>query len=191
MMMTSYYHAAAALAAFAACFLLSRSSGFADAFTSVGYRRKQPTRLFLEDWVADMIDGELYRQGHKQEFENEWMEKNRGAIMSRLQQAGGLAGVAGQEGGATNLMMDAEEDYRTRRKDVKMALSDPQKYCADRCLTTGNCDVYEDFFEMTPEKVMEFCEECVLSEGEEPCDVPDAFYDLYDDLGSDSNQLRP
>jgi len=38
-------------------------------------------------------------------------------------------------------------------------------------------------FDFTPEQVLSFCEECVLSEDEEPCDVPDAFYDL--------DQLKP
>jgi len=33
-------------------------------------------------------------------------------------------------------------------------------------------------FEFSPEEVMEFCNDCVLSEDEEPCDIPDAFYDL-------------
>ena len=30
-----------------------------------------------------------------------------------------------------------------RRKDEKMAEDDPMRYCADRCVTTGNCDVFE------------------------------------------------
>jgi len=30
-----------------------------------------------------------------------------------------------------------------RRKDEKMADNNPQRYCADRCVATGNCDVYE------------------------------------------------
>ena len=32
-------------------------------------------------------------------------------------------------------------------------------------------------FEMGPEEVVEFCANCVLSEEEEPCDIPDGFYD--------------
>ncbi len=35
-----------------------------------------------------------------------------------------------------------------RRKDEKMAENDPMRYCADRCVATGNCDVFEDMFEM-------------------------------------------
>ena len=30
-----------------------------------------------------------------------------------------------------------------RRKDERMAEDDPMRYCADRCVTTGNCDVFE------------------------------------------------
>lgn len=146
------------------------------------------TVLFLEDWVADMIDGELYRQNHKGEYEEQWMAKNKNAILHSLNQGASREGQFAD--GA--LMMDPVEDYRMRRKDVKMAMTAPEKYCADRCLATGNCDVYEDFFDMSPQRVMEFCEECVLSDGEEPCDVPDAFYDLYDDLGgSHADKLHP
>ena len=32
-------------------------------------------------------------------------------------------------------------------------------------------------FDMSPEEVLKFCEECVLSDDQDPCDVPDAFYD--------------
>lgn len=61
------------------------------------------------------------------------------------------------------------------RKDRRMARDDPARYCADRCVATGNCQVWEDMFDMAAEEVQTFCKECVLSEGEEPCDVPDMF----------------
>lgn len=35
-----------------------------------------------------------------------------------------------------------------RRKDEKMANNDPARYCADRCVSTGNCDVFEDMFDL-------------------------------------------
>ena len=95
-----------------------------------------------------------------------------------------------------------------RRKDEKMADNDPQRYCADRCVATGNCDVYEvrrvsrycnscsertsvfiilythnffalpikDMFDMDPREVIKFCNECVLSEDEEPCDIPESMF---------------
>lgn len=92
-----------------------------------------PTRIFLEDWVADMIDEELYRQSHQKEFEDEWMEKNRGAVMHHMESDFGP-------------MVDDfdQQDFRMHQKDEKMAFRDPERYCADRCVATGNCDVFED-----------------------------------------------
>lgn len=117
------------------------------------------------DWVADMIDGELYRQAHKKEFENEWMEKNRNAVFSRI------------ESDFVNLD-DHKEEFRMHQKDRRLAFKDPEKYCADRCVTTGNCDIFEDFYELSPEDVIKFCTECVLSEDEDgECPIPDGFYD--------------
>jgi hypothetical protein len=90
------------------------------------------TTLFLEDWVAKMVDIEGDRQAHLKEYENEWMEKNRGAVLSRIETD----------------FMDVEDpdaiDFRMHRKDQKLAFKDPQAYCADRCVSTGNCDIYED-----------------------------------------------
>lgn len=38
-----------------------------------------------------------------------------------------------------------------------------------------------DFFELSPKEVLKFCEECVLSEEEEPCEVPESVYGKYID----------
>ncbi|KAG7359321.1 hypothetical protein IV203_015910 [Nitzschia inconspicua] len=129
--------------------------------------RLPSTQLFLEDWVADMIDGELYRQSHKKEFEEAWMEKNRNAVLSRI------------ETDFVNVdPIDDVTDFRMHRKDKRLAFKDPERYCADRCVATGNCDIFEDFYEMSPEQVIAFCTECVLSEDEDgECQIPDAFYD--------------
>jgi hypothetical protein len=90
------------------------------------------TRLYLDDWVADLIDKELYRQGHKKDFEAEWMEKNRAAVFSKIETDFGPIG-------------DPDEtDFRMHNKDKKMAENDPERYCADRCIATGNCDIFED-----------------------------------------------
>ncbi|CAJ1962038.1 unnamed protein product [Cylindrotheca closterium] len=123
------------------------------------------TVLFLEDWVADMIDGELDRESHKKEYENEWMKKNRAAVLSRM------------ESDFVAVLENDGDELRQERKDRRMAEKNPAQYCADRCIATGHCDVYEDIFDMSPEQVIEFCTDCVLSEGEEPCDVPEGFYD--------------
>ena len=93
--------------------------------------KKSTTILYLEDWVADMIDQEIYRQAHKKEYENEWMEKNRNAVFAKLSE---------------DFVMDRmdNKEFVMHRKDEKLAKDDPQKYCADRCISTGNCDIYED-----------------------------------------------
>jgi hypothetical protein len=51
-------------------------------------------------------------------------------------------------------------------RDRKLAASDPAKWCADRCLATGHCEVVEDFAKMSTAEVMSFCNSCV---GEEEC----------------------
>lgn len=115
-----------------------------------------------------MIDTELHRLSHKKEFEQEWMEKNRAAVMSRIE----TDFVA---------VMDNDidkDDFRMHQRDKRLAFDDPQRYCADRCVATGNCDVFEDYFEMSPQQVITFCTECVLSESEDgECEIPEGYYD--------------
>lgn len=118
-----------------------------------------------------MIDGELFRQGHKKDFEAEWMEKNRDALLHTLNKD--EPAVA---------MDDEKLNFRELMRDKKMASKDPMRYCADRCIATGNCDVYEDVFDYSPEEVIAFCNDCVLVDEIDPeheeCSIPDAFYDL-------------
>jgi len=130
------------------------------------------------DWVAEMIDGELYRQDHHKEYEAAWMEKNKGAVVSRL---------SDERSTTTGLYPsqmvgdDDRESFVEHRRDERMAFLKPEKYCADRCIATGNCDILEDFYELGPQDVLKFCEECVLNfddvEDNLGCDVPDAFYE--------------
>jgi len=130
------------------------------------------TRIFLEDWVADMVDNELYRQTHRKEYEEEWMKKNKGAVLSQLSDSvvGSYPSMMMNEG-----EMEAFAEYK---RDERMAFAKPDKYCADRCVATGNCDILQDFYELGPEDVLKFCEECVLDNKDGgSCDVPDAFYD--------------
>lgn len=98
------------------------------------------TTLYLEDHIASMIDQELWRQGHKSEYEQEWMDKNRHAVLKSV----GLTGD--NVGDFSNLMLDDDDtqNFRQHKKDTRMAQKNPQQYCADRCVATGNCDVYED-----------------------------------------------
>ena len=133
-----------------------------------------------KDWVADMIDNELYRQEHKKEFEEAWMKKNKGAVLSRMSDASSSSTI----GQYPSQMMDESdrEAFAEHKRDERMAFLKPEKYCADRCVATGNCDIFQDFYELGPEDVLKFCEECVLNfdedlDSEGGCDVPDAFYD--------------
>lgn len=82
-----------------------------------------------------MIDSELGRQAHKKAYEAQWMEKNRAAVFSKFE----TEFEPLMDGATSNAA-----ELRMRRKDEKMAAKDPQRYCADRCLSTGNCDVFED-----------------------------------------------
>ena len=101
-----------------------------------------------------MIDDELYRQGHRKEFEDEWMKKNRRAVLSRISSEGFDDVVFGddndnpgfdevnKEGDKRNRGNDQDyatfdvgsmkEDFRQHAKDVKLAESSPERYCADR-----------------------------------------------------------
>jgi hypothetical protein len=78
------------------------------------------------------------------------------------------------------------------KRDKRLAEKDPQQYCADRCVATGNCEVYEDIYHLSPSQVMPFCTDCVLAEDEDAeCSV-DMLYD--DDDTSDlrtKGELRP
>jgi hypothetical protein len=45
---------------------------------------------------------------------------------------------------------------------------------------------------MSAQQVIEFCNDCVISDGEEPCSIPEAFYDDGGDVGTDvTNGLQP
>lgn len=151
--------------------------------------RPTTTTLFLEDHIADLIDSELVRVGKLKEWEREWHEKNKQFIepKTNADAADSLLTSSVSDSDRPNPMM--------LKRDQKMAERDPQKYCADRCVATGNCDVYEDMFEMSPAQVMEFCNDCVLAEDEDAeCPIPDSMYgeDDVSDLRTDaSSGLRP
>ena len=100
------------------------------------------TKLFLEDHIADMIDKELVRLANKQEADREWKRKNDAVLEQKLPQ-----GFDFEE--AT--VMEHVMAPRQQRKDKRLAKDDPRAYCADRCIATGNCEVFEDM-----------CVECVL-----------------------------
>jgi hypothetical protein len=110
--------------------VLSPSSSSVEAFV-VRPSQSSDTRLFLEDRIAKLIDDELYREQHHAEYEAEWMNKNREAIFHSMH--------------ATYMPRSEEpENYRIHAKDRAMAIKHPDRYCMDRCISTGNCDIYED-----------------------------------------------
>jgi hypothetical protein len=116
----------------------------------------------ITNLFSDRIDGEVDRLHHKQDIENaraqrqrEWakmeptlppgfdfeegftvettsFDRNRASNVGSVPGFSGMSGVSKVQ----------------RRKDEKMASDDPAKYCADRCVSTGNCDVFEDMFEL-------------------------------------------
>eukprot|EP00804_Cyclotella_cryptica_P006203 CCRYP_015278-RA/>CCRYP_015278-RA protein AED:0.00 eAED:0.00 QI:24/1/1/1/1/1/2/232/263 len=213
--------------------LLAAATAFstAEAFVSSNVNTRHKTTLNLEDHIADMIDGELHRLRHKHEADKEWLAKQRqwskmeptlppdfdfddglfGSDLFDDDSAALTAEGSSVQGFTTGV--NREISMVQRRKDEKMANDDPMRYCADRCVTTGNCDVFEDMFDLgefrfcygfewtshdfsrfynsapltfvpileDPREVIKFCKECVLSEDEEPCDVPEKF--LEDDMG--------
>mmetsp|Transcript_19562 Transcript_19562/g.34357 ORF Transcript_19562/g.34357 Transcript_19562/m.34357 type:complete len:213 (+) Transcript_19562:300-938(+) len=188
--------------------------------------------LHSPSYCCCRIDGEMTRLDHIDESEAERiMKKQRWSRMeptlptnfdfeadgSSMSSATAAAGpVAGFTSGVNRSISSPR-----RRKDEKMAENDPMRYCADRCVTTGNCDVFEvclrmnhllwlqlyiyvqfshrlfyyshtkfqDMFEMGPSEVIKFCNECVLSEEDEPCDIPESFFGSDD--ASLSSGLHP
>ena len=59
--------------------------------------------------------------------------------------------------------MFADASYR---RDAKLAKENPKAWCADRCLSTGHCEVLEDIYDMTSTQIMSFCDRCA---GEDEC----------------------
>mmetsp|Transcript_38639 Transcript_38639/g.83950 ORF Transcript_38639/g.83950 Transcript_38639/m.83950 type:complete len:212 (-) Transcript_38639:155-790(-) len=160
--------------------------------------RPTPTALYLEDHIADLIDSELVRVGKLKEWEREWHEKNKPFIEPKTNAEAVdslLSSTTASDDGVDRI------NPMMLKRDQRMAEKDPQKYCADRCVATGNCEVYEDMFEMSPAQVMEFCNDCVLAEDDDAeCPIPDSMYgeddvsDLRTDVsggGGSGGELRP
>ena len=148
--------------------------------------RPTSTTVFLEDKIAEMIDGELVRQGHLNEWETEWARKNQKYTAPMGDNPDATASLMAGDFGANNL------NPMELRRDKALADRDPQQYCADRCVATGNCDVYEDMFSLSPIEVVQFCKECVLPEDDEhECAIPEAMYsDIIDSAGT-NDKLAP
>jgi len=129
-----------------------------------------------------MIDNEMKRLKNIGLWRREQVEKLKNGKEESLPQGFDFNSVNDfqpNEGAAQKIQM---------RKDRRMARDDPSRYCADRCVSTGNCQVWEDMFDMAADEVQKFCTECVLSEEEEPCDVPEKF---IENAGKNPWELRP
>ena len=118
------------------------------------------TALYLEDHIAKMIDNEMRRLYQKHETQSQWEAQQR-----QLQAE--INGLPENYDFESEFTTDSTTQYQNpasvqgftsgvnrsisgpqRRKDEKMVEDDPMRYCADRCVSTGNCDVFEDMFEM-------------------------------------------
>ncbi|KAL9186157.1 hypothetical protein ACHAXT_005395 [Thalassiosira profunda] len=140
------------------------------------------TRLHLENHIAEMIDEEMERLKNLQFWRRQQDEKARKGREPSIPQGFDFnsPGDFQQNAGAAQKIQ--------MRKDKRMARDDPARYCADRCVSTGNCQVWEEMFEMAPAEVQKFCKDCVLSEDEEPCDVPEKF---IENAGLNPWELHP
>ena len=159
-----------------------------------GRSPRPSTRLFLEDHIANMIDNEMRRLYQKHVTESEWNAKQAAwaaetnTLPENYDFTAEFEAMSPSDvvpGFSSGVDRSRDTTSPRRRKDEKMASNDPMRYCADRCVTTGNCDVFEDMFDLGPEEVIKFCKDCVLSEEEEPCDVPVNWFE-DDDIGSGS-----
>jgi hypothetical protein len=127
--------------------------------------------------IFQRIDLELLRLTNKQEYDAKMREeKNKNKSEAFEAQASLPSNYESNDYfdllNQNNNIEYNQESFQ-KRKDRRMARDSPEQYCADRCVSTGYCDVYEDMFDMSSEEVIKFCKECVLSQEEEPCDVPD------------------
>jgi hypothetical protein len=108
----------------------------------------KPQLHMIDKHIADMIDQELYRQNHKKEFEEAWMQKNKPAILQRMDDAVSASTIDA----LTSMDSDTVYNVRQQLRDQKLARTNPQQYCADRCIATGYCDVFEDLYVLSPDQ---------------------------------------
>jgi hypothetical protein len=98
--------------------------------------------------TADMIDQEYYRQHHKEEYHQQWMAQHQQQVKptSRTNDnddnvvAVGVLDTYNNDNSDNDMLLNRRQLLR----DEKLARTNPQQYCMDRCIATGYCDVYED-----------------------------------------------
>jgi hypothetical protein len=101
------------------------------------------TQIYLEDRIARMIDQEYYREQHPSEYESQWMKQNRDSILHGMHDVVYDSSV---DSYTVTHVDSPEQEFRERARDRMMASQNPERYCADRCLSTGNCDIFEDLY---------------------------------------------
>eukprot|EP00565_Helicotheca_tamesis_P006942 CAMPEP_0185731756 /NCGR_PEP_ID=MMETSP1171-20130828/13908_1 /TAXON_ID=374046 /ORGANISM="Helicotheca tamensis, Strain CCMP826" /LENGTH=161 /DNA_ID=CAMNT_0028401081 /DNA_START=151 /DNA_END=636 /DNA_ORIENTATION=- len=160
--------------ALATLFAIQYASFTEAAFGMTNLRSSRPaTSLFLEDDIAKMIDQELVRLANKDQIEDAWQRKNAEYLETSLP----------QEVEFDDDMLVSAVLPKQVARDKKMVEDDPRRYCADRCVATGNCEIFEDMFDLSPTEVLKFCKDCVMADDEnKECDV---------DWNNDSNKLHP
>ena len=105
-----------------------------------------------------MIDNEMRRLYQKQETQSQWEARQR-ALQAEIHVIpdnynfdaefdDSSSSVVVQGFTTSGVDRSTTISGRTRRRDEKMVENDPMRYCADRCVSTGNCDVFEDMFDM-------------------------------------------
>jgi len=107
----------------------------ADAFSIKPFGARKCTKLFIDDTIAELIDGALYRQQHHKDVEKKWEEQNKKMLENEFMH---------------ELEHFEEESIgispRQRRKDLELAQTNPEAYCKDRCVAVGECEVFEDLY---------------------------------------------
>jgi len=144
--------------------LIASSSAFLQTPTASSTRKA--TEVHISKRVINLIDKERYRQAHKEELKSEFERKNSLVLDEKLPE--------GYE--FDDHMMEELLSQKQLLRDHRLAQKNPMAYCADRCLATGYCDVFEDVFQLSSKEVRQFCEECVLSESADgTCDIPEYY----------------
>ena len=106
-----------------------------------------------ETIIVGRIDGEMTRLDNKSESEAELLLRQQTWNRMEPTLPSGFAfdedfsfdwAVPATVAGFTS-GVDREEGRSSprRRKDERMAEDDPMRYCANQCVNTGNCDVFE------------------------------------------------
>lgn len=118
------------------------------------HHQQQFALNMIDKNIADMIDQEYYRQHHKEEYHQQWMVQHQPQIRSTpgKEDHTTFTATAAAVGVLDTYQVENDENDDTilnRRqwvRDEKLARTNPQQYCMDRCIATGYCDVYEDLY---------------------------------------------